>query len=278
MSTLVADQLKPLLQRLLAMAESHDERLARLEAANSRLGNQMARIGEQLTRQSDQLIRLEEVQSRAIALPAPSAQPSRPPVVLDSGNGRSSEQIARLNEQVTRIREQFSRIAEQLNRVEHSQAELRDDSTHNAEEQQRLFDRLETKVMGELEGPLPDRVQQRVEAVLNSAQFEAAVALDEEVADGPEPKAEAHPEPAPVPPAPIPPQVPVQASPDLSVVQEEVRSLSEKLSALMTRLGKAGATEAAAPSPAPPSPAAPKPVVQKTAVMRAVVKPRLVAR
>ena len=51
------DQLKPLMQRLVSLAEGHDERLARLEAANSRLSAQLARIGEQVSRQSEQLKR-----------------------------------------------------------------------------------------------------------------------------------------------------------------------------------------------------------------------------
>jgi len=55
-----ADDLRPQLERLTALAESLDERLARLEGCTSRQGNHLVRFG-------DQLSRLEETQSRQAA-------------------------------------------------------------------------------------------------------------------------------------------------------------------------------------------------------------------
>ena len=228
MSNLVVDQLKPLLQRLLTMAESHDERLARLEAAHSRLGNQIARIGEQLTRQSDQLNRFEELPVPAAA-PAAVAVPA-PPVRLaapESGaNGRPAEAAARLNEQITRVREQLGRMVEQLNRIERAQTDLRADGA----QQGLLLERVETTLahQGETQHQLPDRIQRRMEALLGTGPVE----IEEEPAA--EPRSE------------------------LAEVQDEVRNLGARISELVSQLGK---LSPAAEAPARPAPAA-KPAVK----------------
>ena len=254
MSNLVVDQLKPLLQRLLTMAESHDERLARLEAAHSRLGNQMVRIGEQLTRQSDQLTHLEEMPAplpvlapAPVAAPAPAPAPVVRQVSAESANGgRYAENVARLNEQITRVREQLARMVDQLNRIELAQTDLRADRAQH----DLVLERLETTLahQGETQHQLPDRIQRRMEALLGSGPVEVE---EEEI---PEPRSE------------------------LGEVQDEVRNLGARISELVSQLGKlsppADPEPPARPVPAP-APAA-KPVA-KTGV-RPAIGTRLASR
>ena len=168
-----ADQLKPMLQRLVSLAEAHDERLARLEAANSRLSAQIARIGEQVSRQLEQPLRVEE-----------SAPPPPPPPAPSLGRGgggaggRFGEQPGHINEQITRSREQLNRIAEQLLRLEKAQLELRDEVVQQGEDQQQLLEGIQSRVT-----EMPVQVQRRFEAVLGidgeEAEFEEAKAKAE---------------------------------------------------------------------------------------------------
>ncbi len=244
MSTPLVDQLKPLLQRLLTMAESHDERLARLEAAHSRLGTQMARIGEQLTRQSDQLSRIEETPV------APMVVRSSPSVESGVG-GRFGEQVGRVNEQITRVREQFGRMLEQLNRIEQAQVDLRDEASHQGDEQRRLLERVETTVIRrqeEIAEQVPERVAQRIEATFG------VVFQDE--AEGAEVAA--------------PPVPEVQPPSEIILVQEQVRQLGDRISELAAQLSRLAPPE---PAPTP----APKPVASKP-VIRPIVATKQVSR
>ena len=147
-----ADQLKPMLQRLVSLAEAHDERLARLEAANSRLSAQIARIGEQVSRQLEQPLRAEE------SAPQPAVSLGRGAA---GGGGRFGEQPGHINEQITRSREQLNRIAEQLLRLEKAQLELRDEVVQQGEDQQQLLEGIQSRVT-----EMPVQVQRRFEAVL----------------------------------------------------------------------------------------------------------------
>ncbi|MEI6985308.1 MAG: hypothetical protein WCK65_04195 [Rhodospirillaceae bacterium] len=176
MSAVVVDQLKPLLQRLLTIAESHDERLARLEAAHSRLGNQIARVGEQLAKQSDQLMRLEVIESAPAPPsplpsppppPPPSLPPSSPPpptvsvlpprvgmsAFVEAGaTGRFGEQVGRINEQITRVREQLGRMVDQLSRIERAQSDLRTEGTIHNQEQRQLLGSVEVGLVSHGQG------------------------------------------------------------------------------------------------------------------------------
>ncbi len=262
-----ADQLKPLLQRLLTMAESHDERLARLEAAHSRLGTQIARVGDQLSRQADQLSRLEDAPVPApAAAPAPAPLATRTSGAAESGvNNRFGEQFGRLNEQITRVREQFGRMTEQLSRIERAQTELRDDATQHGSEQQRLLERLEVTLIrrqDELAAELPERIQDRMEQVLG---FVIEGGEEEPV---PQPATEppaTH--AAPPAPAPAPAPTPVPAPTHLVTVQEEVRQLGNRIVELMAHIGKLGEVQpapAAVAAPAPVPPPAPVAAVAPT--------------
>ena len=279
MSNPQADQLKPLLQRLLTMAESHDERLARLEAAHSRLGTQIARVGEQLSRQGDQLSRLEDAPTVAPVLaPVPVSAPLPARAGGAEANSRFGEQFGRLNEQITRVREHFGRMTEQLGRIERAQTELREDSLHHGSEQQRLLERLEVALIrrqDELAADLPERIQDRMEQVLG---FVVAEGGEEELGstsahEPPTVEVKAVPVPvqtsAPVQ-APVQAQTPAPSAPSahLASVQDEVRQLGERLAELMAHVGKLGGAQStpapvvapAQPAPAPVSAVAPAPV------------------
>ena len=148
------DSLKPLLQRLITLAEAHDERLARLEAANSRLGAQIARLGEQMTRQIEPAPRVEEA---AAAAPPRASGPVN--------NGRFGEHAGHLNEQLTRTREQLGRIAEHLARLERASEGLRDEVAQQGEDHLHLLEKLQSSLT-EVQERLPLQVQRRFEEVL----------------------------------------------------------------------------------------------------------------
>ncbi|MEI7610047.1 MAG: hypothetical protein WCJ64_21905 [Rhodospirillaceae bacterium] len=240
------DQLKPLMQRLVSLAEGHDERLARLEAANSRLSAQIARIGEQVSRQSEQLGRLEEAPPPAappaalpLAAPAPAQGPGRPV----AAGGRFGDQAGHLNEQITRSREQLSRLADHLLRIEKAQLELRDEMVQQGEDQQHLLETMQTvqtaqSKLVESQERLPLQVQRRFEAVLG---------IDGEEAERAEeaPKSE------------------------IGAVQEEIRQLGRHMSELVSQLGKL-ATPAAEP---PKAEAKPKADAKPRAEAKAAAKP-----
>ncbi len=203
------DQLKPLLQRLVSLAEGHDERLARLEAANSRLSAQIARIGEQVARQGELALRAEEI--AAAPPPPPPAPPPPRPVAAPPSAGRFSEQAGHINEQITRSREQLSRIAEQLGRLEKTQAALREEIVQQGEDQQQLLEGLQNRV-----AEMPVQVQRRFEAVLG---------IDGEEAEGGE----------------------AAAPSESGAVQEEIRQLGKHMSELVAQLGRLAAPAAEAP-------------------------------
>jgi DNA repair exonuclease SbcCD ATPase subunit len=269
MSTPLADQLKPLLQRLLTMAESHDERLARLEAAHSRLGTQIARIGEQLTRQSEQLSRLEET---PVPAPAPIAAPAtvmvRPSGVSDAGTGaRFNEQFGRLNEQITRVREQFGRMTDQLSRIEHAQTDLREEAIRQGGEQLRLLERVETNLVRrqeQLAEALPEQLQQRIEQVLTFAVPEEGEDLPaaEVVAE----RAEEQVVETAVAPA------------HLATVQEEVRQLNDRITELVAQLGKLGNAPPSAPVPVPASAPSPGPAAVPASAVAPALAPTAAAK
>ena len=231
-----ADPLKPILQRLLSLAEGHDERLARLEAANSRLSAQIARIGEQVSRQGEQLARAEEAPPPRPAPPPPVVAPAPVRAAPAAPPSRFGEQTGHINEQITRSREQLSRIAEQLVRIEkaHEKAhlELRDEIVQQGEDQQQLLEALQTKLV-ETQERLPLQVQRRFEAVLG---------IDNEEAE----------------------QGDAQAKSEIGAVQDEIRQLGRHMSELVSQLGKL-TQPAAEPPPAKPAAAAAKPGARRFA-------------
>ncbi|CAK0756364.1 hypothetical protein WCLP8_2740008 [uncultured Gammaproteobacteria bacterium] len=85
-----SDDFRPLFQRLLDLAESHDERLARLEAGQSRHGQNLARQYDHLVHQGELLV-------------------------------RQGEQLTKLGEQLSGVGSQMSQLGGQLTRLEDGQ-------------------------------------------------------------------------------------------------------------------------------------------------------------